>query len=292
MRCSATWLRNGTVAIALALGLGQTACSVIPSQGPSAVEVSDNAHSTPTEKQDGYLVIDLSPRVTRILESRGRESFHGRFGDYRGAQNLVIGIGDSVSVVIWEAAAGGLFSAPVVDRMSPGSHTASIPEQVVDRDGSITVPYAGRIRVAGLTPPAVEERIVKALVGKAIEPQALVSVSRNLANTVTVSGEVVGGARVPLSPRGDRLLDVIASAGGIRAPVHETFITLTRDGKSVTVPMQILLNYPQENILARSGDTLTLVRDPQSFTAFGATGSIVSRRIKVGGRATCIAPSE
>ena len=118
----------------------------------------------------------------------------------------------------------------------------------------------------------MEEKIVQALLGKAIEPQALVSISHNLSNTVTVSGEVASGARVPLSPRGDRILDVIATAGGIKAPVHETFISLTRDGHTVTVPMQALLSSPQENIYARSGDTLTLVRDPQTFTAFGAAG--------------------
>ncbi len=54
--------------------------------------------------------------------------------------------------------------------------------------------------------------------------------------------------------------------------MHDVFITLTRDGRSVTVPMQALLSRPQENIYARAGDTLTLVVDPQTFTAFGATG--------------------
>jgi polysaccharide export outer membrane protein len=218
------------------------------------------------------VLVDLDERVNTILEGRALDSFAGRFGDYRPAQNQVIGVGDTLSVTIWEAAAGGLFSSPVVDRASPGSHTAVIPDQVVERDGSITVPYAGRVRVVGLTPPAVEDRIVKALTGKAIEPQALVSVTNNLSNTVTVSGEVAKGARVPLSPRGDRILDVVASAGGINAPVHDVFITLTRDGRSVTVPMQALLTRPRENIYARAGDTLTLVSDPQSFTAFGATG--------------------
>jgi len=258
--------------LVLALSIGQTACSSLPSQGPTASEVADSNLSTPTPDRSGYVIVDLDDRINRILASRPIDSFAGHFGDYRPAQNQVIGVGDSLTVTIWEAAAGGLFSAPVLDRASPGSHTAVIPDQVVERDGAITVPYAGRIRVVGMTPPAVEEQIVKALIGKAIEPQALVSVTHNLSNTVTVSGEVTTGARVPLSPRGDRILDVIATAGGIKLPVHDVFITLTRDGRSVTVPMQELLINPRENIYARAGDTLTLVSDPQSFTAFGATG--------------------
>lgn len=253
-------------------------CSAFPAQGPSVSSVVDPASSTPTEKHDGYLVVDLNARVAGILSAKQDGSLRGRFGDYRPAPNQVIGVGDAISVTIWEAAAGGLFSSPALTTGSPGSRTAVIPDQVVARDGSITVPYGGRIHVAGFTPPAVEDRIVSALKGKAIEPQALVTVSRNLANTATVTGEVANGARVPLSPRGDKVLDVIASAGGIRAPVHETFVVMTRDGRSATVPMQALLARPDENIYVRPGDTLTLVRDPQTFTAFGATGrnSVIS----------------
>lgn len=266
------------VMIPIGTALSLSACSALPGQGPSSYSVVDEASSAPSDTHDGYLVSDLDPRTAAILTARGEASLHGRFGDHRPPPNQVIGIGDAISVTIWEAASGGLFSTPVSATASPGSHTAAIPEQIVARDGSITVPYAGRIRVAGLAPPAVEAKIVAALNGKAIEPQALVTVSRNVSNTVTVTGEVAAGSRVPLSPRGDKLLDVIAAAGGVRAPVHETFVKLSRDNQTVTVPMQALLEQPRENIYVRPGDTLTLVRDPQTFTAFGATGrnSVVS----------------
>lgn len=250
--------------------VGLTSCSALPTQGPTASQIVEQADETANTQP--YIVVDLDQRVAGILRNRGRASLQGSFGDHRPAPVQTIGVGDSLQVTIWEAAAGGLFSSPVVDRASPGSHTAIIPEQVVARDGSITVPYAGRIKVVGLTPPQVEQRIVDSLARKAIEPQALVSISRNISNSVTVSGEVTTGARIPLSPRGDRVLDVIASAGGIRAPVHETFVSITRNGTTTTVPMQSLLNTPRENIFIRPGDTITLVRNPQSFTAFGATG--------------------
>ena len=247
-------------------------CSALPAQGPSSQSVVADGAPAADESFDGYLVVDLDARVADIVATRPDSSLLGRFGSHGPSPDPLIGIGDSVNVTIWEAAAGGLFSSAVVSNASPGSRSVVIPDQVVARDGSITVPYAGRVRVAGLTPPAVEQRIVAALTGKAIEPQALVTVSRNLANTVTITGEVVNGARIPLSTRGDRILDVIAQAGGIRSPVHETFVSLTRGGRTAVVPMQTLLDRPSENIFARPGDTLTIVRDPQTFTAFGATG--------------------
>ena len=124
----------------------------------------------------------------------------------------------------------------------------------------------------GQTTPQVEKTIVEKLTGKAIEPQAIVTLSKNLSTSVTVGGEVVAGARVPLTTRGDRLLDVIATAGGIRFPANETFLELSRGGKTIRVPFQTLLHNPKENIYARPGDTLTVVRYPLSFTAVGATG--------------------
>ncbi|MCA3642145.1 MAG: polysaccharide export protein, partial [Methylobacterium sp.] len=166
----------------------------------------------------------------------------------------------------------GLFSSPAIDRNSTGARSAVIPPQIVAKDGSITVPYAGRIRVAGLTTPEVELRIVAGLTGKAIEPQVLVTVPLGLSNAVTVLGEGTNGARVPLSVRGERILDVLASAGGIRAPAHETFVTLQRRGRTAAVPMQRLVLNASENIYAHPDDVITVVRDPQTYSVFGAAG--------------------
>ena len=47
---------------------------------------------------------------------------------------------------------------------------------------------------------------------------------------------------------------------------------LTRGRQTVTVPMETILTSPQENVFLRGGDILTLVREPQTFTAFGAIG--------------------
>jgi polysaccharide biosynthesis/export protein len=118
----------------------------------------------------------------------------------------------------------------------------------------------------------VQQTIETLLASKALQPQALVIVKKSTANTVTVAGEMVPGARVPLSPGGDKLLQVIAAAGGAKAPVHETFVRLSRDGVTATIPFERLVADPAEDIYARPGDVLTLVRIPQTFSVFGATG--------------------
>lgn len=258
--------RYAFLGLALAL-LGLAGCTALPSSGPTSFEVSEASHN---DREVRYLLKDIDAGVVGILASTKSGTFLGSFGDRRPAPSQRIGIGDTVTVTIWEAAAGGLFSSPAIERNSTGARSAVIPEQEVARDGAITVPYAGRIRVAGLTTPEVERRIVERLTGKAIEPQVLVTVPRAVSSTATVLGEVTGGALVRLSVRGQRLLDIIASAGGTRAPAHETFVTLQRTGRTVAVPMQRLVATASENIFVHPGDVITIVRDPQTFSVFGA----------------------
>ena len=250
-------------------------CSVLPAAGPTARAVVSGAE---VETSDGlfarYEIIDITPAVIEALRTRPLDSLLASFGDHRPSVEPVIGVGDSVAVSIWEAGSGGLFSGPLVaDRFSAGSKSALIPEQTLTRDGAISVPYAGRIQVLGRRPQDVQALIENELAGKAIQPQVLVTVAKPISQAVTITGEGAAGARIPLSTRGDRLLDVIATAGGVRSAVNETFVRLSRGTATATVPLTTIVSNPRENIYMRPGDTLTLVRDPQTFLAVGALGS-------------------
>ena len=256
-------------------GLALTGCSTLPTAGPTVSQVFDQAV---TDGQRHFDIVDVDDRVVATLLAQPTESFHTRFRKYGKPPAPKIGVGDTVSVSIWEASGGGLFSSPDVTTGAvttgaggAGSRNVTIPEQVVTRDGAISVPFAGRITVAGRTPLQVQDEIQQRLSQKAIEPQAIVTVAKSVTNTATVSGEVVGGARVPLSVGGDRLLDLIAEAGGAKAPVYNTFVRLSRGGVTVTIPMVQLVSNPAENIYAWPGDVLTLVQLPQTFSVFGAT---------------------
>ncbi|GJD70292.1 hypothetical protein MMMDOFMJ_3237 [Methylobacterium gnaphalii] len=231
--------------------------------------------ATPGGVYARYELVDVTPAVIEALRSRPLDSLLATFGDRSPSAEPVIGIGDSVAVQVWEAGSGGLFSGPLVaDRFSAGSKSALIPEQVVSRDGAISVPYAGRIQVAGRRPQDVQVLIENELAGKAIQPQVLVSVVKPISQSVTVTGEVTSGARIPLSGKGDRLLDVIAGAGGVRGQVSETYVRLSRGQTTVTVPLTAVVSNPRENIFMRPNDVLTLVRDPQTFMAMGALGNV------------------
>jgi polysaccharide export outer membrane protein len=250
-------------------GIALAACSTVPTAGPTTDQVIDQAVS---EGRTRFALVDVNNRVVSTLLAQPIVTFRTRFQKYGKPPAPKIGIGDTISVTIWEAASGGLFGAAPTQNAAGGAEKVAIPDQVVAPDGAISVPYAGRVAAAGHTPAEVQHTIEQRLAEKAIEPQAIVTIAKSVSNTVTVSGEVVSGTRVPLSVAGDRLLDLIAAAGGAKSPLYETFVRLSRDGITATIPMDLLVSDPAENIYAWPADVLTLVRVPQTFSVFGATG--------------------
>lgn len=256
--------RRALVVASLAAAI--SGCTALPRQGPTNSDIAASTGSL-----SGVSVVAITPQVAAVLEASRPPTLQGAFGDYRPPREQRIGIGDGLQITLWEAGSGGLFSSPVVDRASTGTRSAVIPEQVVARDGAVTVPFAGRVDVAGRTPPEVEAIIVRRLADKAINPQALVTVVRNITNTVSVIRDGGPAARLPLSVRGDRLLEVLASTGGGgQLGNSDTLVQITRAERMMSVPLSAVLADPRENIYLQPGDVVTLQRDRQTFTSAGA----------------------
>ena len=244
---------------------------LLPASGPNAVVIRSEGtwHGPP------YGLVPLSPQVVQILDEFGPRTLTGIFGDHRPPPEIKFGIGDVLAVSIFEAAAGGLF-IPAEASVRPGNFV-TLPNQPVDTKGYISVPYAGLVPAAGKTPAEVEQEIVNRIKNRAIEPQVVVALVTQNTSLITVIGEVntlltsVTG-RIPAQPAGERLLDVITRAGGLRDQGQDNWITLERHGKRATVPFGALIYEPGNNIWAWPGDTIYIYKEPQTYLAFGATG--------------------
>lgn len=247
-------------------------CAWLPSDGPSTSAVSRQQQRGEAER---YRLIDISTASLVAEAQRPQVGFAEHFGVAEQAPPALIGVGDGLSVEIWEAGSNPLYagrpSSGAAAEAAVGTRATTLSEQTVGADGSITLPFVGRVRVVGLSPQQVEQELRESLKGKAAQPQAVVH-RRNASGAVTVAGDVAAGSRVPLSVRGERLLDVLAAAGGVRAPSYETRIQLTRGQDSFSMPLLRVLQDPSQNIYLQPGDLLVATRQPQSFTAFGATG--------------------
>jgi polysaccharide biosynthesis/export protein len=257
----------------LVAALSLTGCSWLPAQGPTAAAISDQAVVDGKQRFD---IVEVNDQIVHILQGQPIPSFETLFGQYGAPATPTISVGDTVTVTIWEGGDETLFgSGLVVDQTTGaanGSRGTTLPAQIVPPDGMITVPFVGRVFVKGRTAAEAQMLIQTLLTGKTASPQVIVTVPQTQHNAVTIAGEVVHGARVPLPPNGARLLDVIATAGGAQAPVYDVYVRLSRNGVTTTIPFQTLVDKPAENVYAWPGDVLTLIRVPHTFDAFGATG--------------------
>jgi polysaccharide biosynthesis/export protein len=263
--------RSLPCAVAVGASLVVAACSALPAAGPLNQEVvHSQAGNGGSASAVDYVVVDLTAAVTKVLSKFGGPSLAGSFST-RGDRPLVtIGVGDAVEVTIFESSPGGLFTPP--GTAISGGNFVRLPAQVVDRSGTISVPYAGEIPAAGRTPVQVQQAIEERLRNRAIEPQAVVAITDRKSNLVTVAGEVGQPGRVVIPPSGLRIVDAIAQAGGPKFPAYETNVTLQRDSQKATASLAKLLVSPQDNIRTVSNDTIFVSRQQQTFLAFGASG--------------------
>src|SRR5208283_621305 len=247
--------------------LGSGGCSYFPVAGPSSADIESGKSETVP-----YQLIKLTPETIDILAAHEPKGLAGAFTDQRPPSKIVFGIGDVISITVFEAAAGGLF-IPLEAGVRPGNYV-TLPDQIVDNNGNITFPYAGLIKAAGRDNVQVQNDIVDKIKNRAIEPQLLVTLSQQRTSLISVVGAVNTPLRfaVPMTGAQDRVLDAITRAGGISGPGYASWVMLERGGRRATVPFENLVMNAENNIYILPGDRIYVYQEQQRFMAFGATG--------------------
>ncbi len=273
-------MRRSLFLVSAGLGvLVLSACGTLPEAGPSAGQITKRF--TPQDNPLGVRMIDLTPPVVQAVGA-ARVSSLTAINALRSDRAVDrIGPGDVLSISIYEAGPG-LFSqhmssgdtSPTTGAGGTGTTAETLPRLQVDRSGSITIPYAGRIAVAGHTPDDIQRMIENKLAGKATQAQVLVTVVTNASNVVFVSGDVKNSGRVPLSLARENVLDAIALAGGPTHSPQDTLVKITRNGEQAKTTLTRVQTDPQENIPVQPQDRIQVDYQPRTYLVFGATGKV------------------
>lgn len=252
-------LRAALIGLFTLAGLAMAGCGITPTTGPLSREIGGTPETTPTSE---YVVIDINQAVIRAIGG----TRHGGFASLMrtgSAPKARIGAGDILAVTVYEAGEGGLFTGKE-------QRHAAFPALQVDQQGHISLPYAGLLKVDDRTPHEVQKLIVERLQGRAIQPQVVVSITSTESNTFVLAGDVTNPGRYALSTTGDRLLDVIAKAGGARHPAREVYVTFVRGQERGTQLLEKIIDDQSENIFILAGDRIYINHDPKRYTVFGA----------------------
>lgn len=250
-------------------------CSTLPRDGPSNRAVVRGS----VENAD-YAIVDLDYAAAERIKAIAGQSSGSLAGAASQVPVDVIGEGDQLAIAIFEPS-GSLFGGGATNS-SLRSGNQTLPPVTVDRSGSVTVPFAGAVRVAGMTTTEAQAAIRRALIGRVGNPQVSITVETNVSNAVTVLGEVRQPGRAALSTNADTILDVIAARGGASRSNQDVEVQIRRGDQTFTAPLTAVTTRFEENVRLQSGDQINLVYQPRRFSSFGALSAVTQQDMPAG----------
>jgi polysaccharide export outer membrane protein len=158
-------------------------------------------------------------------------------------EEYVIGVPDLLELTVWQQPD---LSGPVLVR----------------RDGKISVPLLGDTQAEGLTPKQLAERIRVELSDFVAKPHVDIAVTEMRSQVASViGGGVLRSGTIPLE-RNTRVIDAIASMGGLTPFAKKSRIRVLRDTPEGQVEFPFDYNAfikgeaPNSNIFLKPGDTV------------------------------------
>lgn len=259
-------LLSGCVVLSMLFG-----CGNLPTSGPNQIEVINLKNHQVQVTVPGVAVVDIDGGVLSSFYSLAQQKSFLDFGVGNARFDDAVGAGDVLEITLWEAAPAVLFGGALNSVGSGSAQTVSLPPQIVDTQGMVSVPFLGNVSVSGKTPVRIQKEIVGRLKKMANQPQAMVRVVQNNSSNATVirAGRSI---RMPLTGHRERVLDAVAAIGGTDSGVQDISVQMTRGNMVRTVALETITAQPAQNVVLQPGDVITLLSKPLSFTALGALG--------------------
>jgi len=250
-----TFARTVSVVALCALVLG--GCAALPRSGPLASQITTAGESGDLEG----LVATLTPELAARVNQPRKRAFDAGFLASRPIDPDRLGVGDTVDVTIWEGGAPAMFGGSVLSsvRVEPG--------------GSVFIPYAGRVRAAGATPPELRARIRSALTPLTLDPQIDVRLASAPSRMITVQGSVGRPGPYTLDRGALTLTPMLALAGGSGLPPEQVEVSVRRNGRDSAVMLEDIYADASLDIALRPADQIVLSPIRERFVALGATSN-------------------
>ncbi len=263
---------NISLFIVISLLIG---CTIIPGQHMSPLTYKSSEEMAVNENNEvilkklnivpitAQLIIDLEKDIN--TRSLGVDNVANHYFDYRIGSNTVkqtpetesytqyrIGPRDILSITVWEH--------PELTIPAGEFRSAEMAGNVVGEDGTIFYPYAGVVKVAGLTVEAARDELTQRLSKYLKNLQLDVRVASYRSQRVYVVGEVATPGiqavkDIPLS-----VVEAINNSGGAKPDADLRNITLTREGKTYSINLLSLYEggNVSQNVLLKGGDILNI----------------------------------
>jgi polysaccharide export outer membrane protein len=188
---------------------------------------------------------------------------------------VAVGVGDVLAVTVIERDGLNVFPAGA-------DGASSLQGLVVDQTGSIRLPFAGTIQVAGLSPTDVRNRVLQRLRRVLLGAEVIVTVTDRRSQMVSIQGDVIRPGVLPLAPEAYHLISILGIAGPNPANIELSTVTVRRGLRSATIRLSDLYDRPENDIGLRGGDAVILRNVTAMVNVLGAAG--LQGRIRISKR--------
>lgn len=190
--------------------------------------------------------------------------------------------GDILSIVVWgHPELAGTTMDTLVPAMATGelTPTAAPPAGfIVDDTGKFQFPYAGEVKVAGLTEGQARDQLTIALARYIKNPRITLRVSAYRSKRIYIDGEVKVPGLLTINDIPMTLVEAINRAGGALASADQSQILINRASKiyKINFPQMMKRGEDPAKIMLRNGDVIRIPSRDESkvFVA----GEVVSPR--------------
>ena len=248
-------IKLSSILLPIAMLMVISSCSLAPGMrgiGDESTIKLPNADAPPANVKVREITADLIVQIDKenadqIAYNRKTQSTSGMISyAYR------LGVGDVVNITVWDH--------PELTTPAGSFRSAEASGSTVDSDGTIFYPYAGVIKVKGLTIQEVRHLLTTKLDGFIENLMLDVKVIKYRSQRIYIVGQVKKPGIHVINDLAPTVLEMINRAGGFSEFADRQNITVSRNEKTYRIDMQALyeLGNSRTNVLLKSGDVVNI----------------------------------
>lgn len=212
----------------------------------------------------------ITPQLLKLeKEQRERQSSQDITSLVARAKPYSIESGDILSIVVWDhpelagGAAGGVQAIAGVD---PVASTTPSPGFVVDHEGMVQFPYAGNLKLAGLTEEQARSLLTTKLAYYINKPKVTLRVQSYRSKRIYIDGEVKLPGLQAINDIPMTLIEALNRAGGLLPTADQSQISLNRAGTSyrINLPQLVQKGVNPASIMLANGDVVRVMSRDES----------------------------
>jgi polysaccharide export outer membrane protein len=170
--------------------------------------------------------------------------------------------GDVLSIVVWDhPELTGASTVPAVAGVDPGANNTQQVGFTVDHDGVIQFPYAGNLKVTGMSEDQVQKLLTTKLAHYIQKPKVTVRIQNYRSKRVYIDGEVKNPGLQAINDIPMTLTEALNRAGGMLPTADQSRISLTRGGATyhLNLPQMVQKGVNPSSIMLTNGDLVRVM---------------------------------